>query len=987
MDEQLLKELQTLKETLRSIERRIDELERKAVVSIATPAPIKDTQEAKQPVPPAPLRPIEPGPTRERLLVPDQAPATISARQGPCSQHLGKRIRWYCAKCQAPLCSDCGGVAWQGHVYCRKCVNQVSPAPERPTKKIGRESWESFETRVGRYWLNRIGITSLVLGVAFFILYTFQYLGPVMKIAMGVAVAGGLIGLGIWMERRELLRWYARGVIGGGWALLYFVTYAMHHIAVVRILDAAWIDLGLLMLVASGAVWHSLKYRSETITVLALLLGFITISISDVTTFTLLSSALLVAALAWLVVRMRWDQLYLYGVVASYFTHLFWIQPRIAGGLIVARHFDNVAQEAFWLNAGFLALYWTAYAFVLFALDERDRDRRNRLLTAMLTNAALFVYTVLASMSPVYPEWRYLFVLAVGVFYVCSELLISRKNLPAVKATHALVGLSLIALAIFLKISGYWFSFWWLIEGALVLWVGLRYNRWSYRLFAFGLMLMMMGRLLLLDLWNTMPIAVMSWQIPWRVLIGSAGIAAFGLSAAWHRVPKFREALRPIESRAFHAYFIAAALLMWILTAVEIGGPWVVAVWAVEAAGVLWLGFRLRDPVVRGIGTVGFGVAGLRLMGEWGSWDLWATIGVIAVVYAVSWLYRVMSASKRVGLESWAQDSYAIAALLILTLLLHGQVSSQWVPLAWLFEMIALVTLGLLLREKPFRLFAFGFAFVVLARLLYHNFLPFYPQESYPPVVLLGLAIPWRIFVGSIAIVAFGATAFWYRLPRFQATLRPIEAEGFHLHFFSAAVVLWMLIALEARADWVASAWALEAAGTAWLGFRLRDKALRLMGAAGFGMTALRFLGSFGYWDFWATVPAVVLCYGMGLSYRRLLPSPQEEGIEQYLQNAYIIAASVFLTALIGTEANRNWVSVAWAVEGLALVAAGFTLRDKVFRVAGLCVFGLLVLKILFVDLSGAETIYRILSFIVAGVILLLVSFGYTRWNVRGTKS
>ena len=61
----------------------------------------------------------------------------------------------------------------------------------------------------------------------------------------------------------------------------------------------------------------------------------------------------------------------------------------------------------------------------------------------------------------------------------------------------------------------------------------------------------------------------------------------------------------------------------------------------------------------------------------------------------------------------------------------------------------------------------------------------------------------------------------------------------------------------------------------------------------------------------------------------------------------------------------------------------GFGLKDKVFRVSGLGVFALLVLKILFVDLAGAETIYRILSFIVAGVILLAASFAYARFTGR----
>jgi uncharacterized membrane protein len=92
------------------------------------------------------------------------------------------------------------------------------------------------------------------------------------------------------------------------------------------------------------------------------------------------------------------------------------------------------------------------------------------------------------------------------------------------------------------------------------------------------------------------------------------------------------------------------------------------------------------------------------------------------------------------------------------------------------------------------------------------------------------------------------------------------------------------------------------------------------------------------------------------------------------------------LTAYLGAEVRHNWLSLAWAVEGLALIGAGFVLRLKILRMAGLTVFGLLVLKILFVDLAGAETIYRILSFIVAGALLLVASLVYAKFSPRGSR-
>jgi uncharacterized membrane protein len=45
-----------------------------------------------------------------------------------------------------------------------------------------------------------------------------------------------------------------------------------------------------------------------------------------------------------------------------------------------------------------------------------------------------------------------------------------------------------------------------------------------------------------------------------------------------------------------------------------------------------------------------------------------------------------------------------------------------------------------------------------------------------------------------------------------------------------------------------------------------------------------------------------------------------------------------------------------------------------------------LVLKILFVDLAGAETLYRILSFIVAGIMLLVASYVYATFTKLAVK-
>ena len=74
---------------------------------------------------------------------------------------------------------------------------------------------------------------------------------------------------------------------------------------------------------------------------------------------------------------------------------------------------------------------------------------------------------------------------------------------------------------------------------------------------------------------------------------------------------------------------------------------------------------------------------------------------------------------------------------------------------------------------------------------------------------------------------------------------------------------------------------------------------------------------------------------------------------------------------------------MSWAIEGVALLIAGFPLRDRVLRLSGLSLFLVCILKLFLYDLRQLETFYRIVSFIVLGLILVSVSWIYTRFRSR----
>jgi len=75
--------------------------------------------------------------------------------------------------------------------------------------------------------------------------------------------------------------------------------------------------------------------------------------------------------------------------------------------------------------------------------------------------------------------------------------------------------------------------------------------------------------------------------------------------------------------------------------------------------------------------------------------------------------------------------------------------------------------------------------------------------------------------------------------------------------------------------------------------------------------------------------------------------------------------------------------TIAWGVQGVALLAAGFPLRDRLLRLSGLAILLFCILKLFVYDLSYLDTLPRIFSFLVLGLILVAVSWVYTRFRDR----
>lgn len=104
------------------------------------------------------------------------------------------------------------------------------------------------------------------------------------------------------------------------------------------------------------------------------------------------------------------------------------------------------------------------------------------------------------------------------------------------------------------------------------------------------------------------------------------------------------------------------------------------------------------------------------------------------------------------------------------------------------------------------------------------------------------------------------------------------------------------------------------------------------------------------------------------------------------LFEAHGTAGALILTAILFREVSGGMLTLSLSLEAIGLLAVGFAARDRWLRLSGLVLLLLCIGKVFFYDLRSLETVYRIFSFIGLGMILLTVSWIYTRFREQMRK-
>jgi uncharacterized membrane protein len=883
-----------------------------------------------------------------------------------------------------------------------------------------------IEEMLGTNWLNKLGIVIFVLGVAFFLAYQLKTLGPAGKVLVGFATAAVILGAGVWFDRGERYRILARAGIGGGWALAFFTTYAMYHIPAAQVLSSQPLDLVLMLVVAAAMVGHTLRYRSQTVTGLAFLLAFLTVSISHSNVYSLSAGAVLATALVVIVLRMRWFELEVFGILASYLNHYLWLRPIIEPMQGKRHPFPEFAA-----SAGILTLYWLIFRMsYVFRRPSSENQERVSTVAALLNSAlllALFKY------QSTHPELAFWALLAIGAIEtLLGQLPVTRRRRTAVIVLSTL-GVVLLIAAFPFRYSGAHLSVLWLVEAEALLLIGVWTKEIVFRRIGMLAAVLVAGQMIAYDAAEIFGRRMDDADLhPDFRLATVFVVAAAVFYANAHWVLRRYGALftHEFDRRVMQRLSYVAALMLLIAAWIAFPESWTAVAWCALGLGLAFCARRLgileggafsetsesdtpdRASLASGFSELRYQANFLALVSVLRVFfiNLQATdkyhgvsLRMITVAVVATLLYvtsswsddpdRGRGAAIKLRLFSHAQfasAAYTWSASFLLALLAWYELRPVGVADAWMVAGLVLLEIGLERQRLSLRLQGYAALAASFLRIFFVNL-----NAAGDP----GEVSPRFYTVVPLALGFF--YAYW-RLHETSEALNKSE-QRFHapdLCCWLGTITFAMLMRFEMDADWVAAAWAGLALGLLIIAWRSERRVFlyqALLIATGvLFRTALHnfyersYLPASGWESRWITGGAAIglllLALPFAFQLRRRNEPSEETGLVRLLQSVvrrpeqiFFFIAVGLLTTLLAVEMRHGMVTLSWGVEGVAVFMLALWLGERSFRLTGLGLLLLCVGKILLVDVWGLDPRDRYLTFIVLGAALLLVSFLYTR--------
>jgi hypothetical protein len=575
---------------------------------------------------------------------------------------------------------------------------------------------------------------------------------------------------------------------------------------------------------------------------------------------------------------------------------------------------------------------------------------------------------------------------------------------PLLGDLFSIAGSALVAILAWKELDSGLVALTWIAAGLVLFEAGARWPRPLLRYQGYVLFGLAFASLMAINLLQAYPGAVG---------LAGAGVlpraAVVGLAAAVYYVLFWRLrrevcgfAPTEFEPGVADLLAISATLLVAVLAWKELDPAHVALGWAFCGLVLFEVGARWPRPLLRNQGYVLFAFAFAALLivnlyeiapaqGSGSPLPRWLQVGPAAL--AAYWVFWRLQPDRR-GFDANANDDIvadfvSIAGTVLLTVLAWKELDSVTVALAWGFLALGLFEIGKATQLAQLTRQAHVLAALSFARLFMANFIALGQSMGISHRLLSVLPITALLYYLYVETLA---------APRLKLFGRELDLP--RLYVWAAGIALVALARFElGRAYAVVGmaplfvAFVLVGRRFAIVDFRAQAYLVAVLTFARCWATNAYLVGAaFGMPERLVTMVPVIVAFAVttaiclrpsGISYgsggnvlRRSLSFADANP-----QHVFAFLGAALTAILFYYELPIGWVTLALAIEALILILSGIATEQRSFRLYGLTLLLIALLKLVVIDVRDVEPIYRILSYIGLGLILLLASLLYTRYR------
>jgi uncharacterized membrane protein len=512
-----------------------------------------------------------------------------------------------------------------------------------------------LEKKIGQYWLNRIGIAAMLIGVSYFLKYAFEnnWIGPGGRIGIGLLCG---IALVLWSERfrthgHDAFSYSLKAVGIGTLYLSLWGAFQVYHLIPA---SAAFIAM---ILVTASTIALALSQDAELLASFAMIGGFATPA--------LLSTGQNHEAVLFCYIALL-DLAILLMAVAKPWRRLLW--GSFAGTLVlyIGWYSTYYTREQRPLTVFFAALFAAIFAAVpLATVYERSTRFSGPSITLTLLplmNAVVFFLQLYAMYDSETATLTW-FALGLAAIYLGISALFKKRfpgdDVSVINLLHVAIAIAFITIAIPLKLAAHWITISWLIESATLLWISVRTQTNFLRYLAVAALSLGIFRLLTFDQMQANTLIFNARFATYVVAIAVlAGIAVLGKQHAAEAERPFLQlavialnllALIALTREAAdyfdHQAFTAGNQWQHYHQIVVVRGFTYSAIWLIYGAALMAVGFRNRSAFLRwqALILIAFTAGKIFLYDVsqlGGSYRILSFIALGAVLLGISFIYQ-----------------------------------------------------------------------------------------------------------------------------------------------------------------------------------------------------------------------------------------------------------------------------------------------------------------------------------------------------------